>query len=267
MTNRDWDELGRQTSPSWYLDPIVARQKRDVHLELIRGWWTATGDESVLKTDLFEEAFGADRILQDLLPESRFVCGIDTAESTARAAAERGLEGRTAACDVRRMPFRRDAFHVVISTSTLDHFETREEFVLSLREIHRVMRPGGLLILTLDNPLNPLYPVLRLLSQSRLTPYLLGYTPTPETLARMLREVGFEVQEEEWLLHNPRLISTALFLCCRKLFGRYADRPVLWMLSAFALLGKLPTRRWTACFQAVAARRGVSGGGVAGRGE
>ncbi len=255
MRNRSWDDLGRQASPSWYLDPVVARQKRDAHLALIRGWWTVRGEESALKTDLFEEAFGADRILQELLPEARLVCGIDTAHSTARAAARRGLEGRTAACDVRRMPFRPGSFHVVISTSTLDHFETREEFVAALREIHRVMLPGGLLILTLDNPLNPIYPVLKFLSRSRLAPYPLGYTPAPRVLARMLEQAGFEVRKRDWLLHNPRLISTALFLACRKTLGTRADGPIQWLLRAFALLDKLPSRRWTACFQAVAASK------------
>lgn len=237
------------------MDPVVAAQKRDVHLALIRKWWAATGQECVLKTDLFEEAFGEDCILPALAPGARFVCGIDTASSTARAAFLRVPQARIVACDARRMCFKPAAFHLVVSTSTLDHFENQEDFFLALREIHGLLRPGGLLILTLDNPSNPLYWPLRLLSQTRLAPFLLGYTPSLTALKRALGDSGFEVERTEWLLHNPRLISTALFLCCRKLLGRRADEPIAWLLAFFAWLGKLPTRRWTACFQAVAARK------------
>ena len=123
-----------------------------------------------------------------------------------------------------------------------------------------MMRPGGLLILTLDNPANPLYAPLRWYSRTRFAPFYLGYTPRLGALKQVLGEAGFEVEQVDWLLHNPRLVSTALFLACRRLLGRWADGPVSWLLEAFGLLGRLPTRRWTACFQAVAARK-VGGGG------
>ena len=47
---------------SWYLDPLVARQKRDKHLALLQAWWNG-GSAMVLKTDLFEEANGYDELL------------------------------------------------------------------------------------------------------------------------------------------------------------------------------------------------------------
>lgn len=252
---RDWEEIGKQPSPSWYLDPLAAAQKREAHLNLIRKWWAATGQEYVLKTDLFEEAFGADRILPDLAPGAKFLCGIDTALSTALAASLRAPGAGIVACDSRRMCFTPAAFDVVVSTSTLDHFENQEDFFRALKEIHGLLRPGGLLILTLDNPSNPLYWPLRLLSRTRMAPFPLGYTPSLQGLKGALAASGFEVERTEWLLHNPRLISTALFLCCRKFLGRRADAPIAWLLALFALLGRLPTRRWTACFQAVAARK------------
>ncbi len=255
MINRDWEELGRQPTPSWYLDPLAARQKRQAHLDLIRKWWGGSGTEYVLKTDLFEEAFGEDRILPDIVPMAGFVCGMDESFSTTRAAALRHASGRAVVSDVRRIGFKTGAFELVISTSTLDHFTSRDDFIASLHEIHRVMQPGGLLILTLDNPWNPLYAPLRLYSRTRFAPFFLGYTPTMSTLKAVLEEVGFEVEDVDWLVHNPRLLSTALFLLCRRLMGGRADAPIAFFIRCFALLGKLPTRRWTACFQAVAARK------------
>ncbi|MBK9165901.1 MAG: hypothetical protein IPM24_00385 [Bryobacterales bacterium] len=55
--------------------------------------------------------------------------------------------------------------------------------------------------------------------------------------------------------HNPRAISTALFLMLARLLGARADRMIGGLLSAFSQLDRLPTRRLTACFQAVAARK------------
>jgi hypothetical protein len=112
----------------------------------------------------------------------------------------------------------------------------------------------------LDNPLNPLYAPLRWLSQSGLAPFCLGYTPSIGRLKQMLGQAGFEVCEVDWLIHNPRLISTALFLVCRRAFGRRADAPVRFLIRCFDLLSKLPSRRYTACFQAVLARKQGVGG-------
>lgn len=255
MGGRDWEQLGRQQTPSWYLDPVVAKQKRDVHLELVGKWRRGGHAERILKTDLFEEAFGDDRFLPDLFPTARIVLGIDEAFSTAQAASRRDLCGRVAVSDVRRVAFAQETFDLVVSTSTLDHFTCREDFVASLKELHRILRPGGLLILTLDNPLNPLYPPLRWLSRTGFTPFYLGYTPSVWSLKRMLDHAGFEVGEVDWLLHNPRLISTTLFLLCRRAFGRHADAPVRFLIRLFDVLSKLPTRRFTACFQAVSAQK------------
>jgi hypothetical protein len=67
--------------------------------------------------------------------------------------------------------------------------------------------------------------------------------------------VGLEPEGRDWLLHNPRGVSTVLFLALRRLLGRRADGAVRALLAAFDLLGRLPTRAATASFQAVAARR------------
>jgi len=61
------------------------------------------------------------------------------------------------AADARGLPLRTASFDLVLSTSTLDHFDSRREFVAAIAEIARVLRPGGRLVLTIDNPSNPLY--------------------------------------------------------------------------------------------------------------
>ena len=252
---RRWEDLGERPEPSWYLDRLTALQKRDVHLRLIRRWTAGLAIERMLKTDLFEEAFGEDRLLPELFPDARLVCSMDEAFSTVRAAARRfsRLAGRVTVTDVRQCGLKSEAFDLVLSTSTLDHFKRREEFLRSLREIGRLLRPGGLLILTLDNPSNPLYHPLKWFSRSRMAPFRLGYSPSLPTLRADLAEAGLRVEAEDWLVHNPRLLSTALFLVLRRLLGPQANAPIAALLRAFDRLGRIPTRRWTACFQAVAA--------------
>ena len=241
-------------APSWYLDPLVAEQKRKLHQDWIR---TATSNRSrgvVLKTDLFEEAYGADRVFDDLFPDMRLAVGMDLDHPTALAALRRYAPAfHSIACDARHLAFRSASMDLVISPSTLDHFECTEDLAASLDELARVLRPGGILLISLDNPQNPLYHLLRWVSRRGWTPYSLGRTVSLSSLAGMLIERGFRIETTRYLIHNPRGISTALFLALRKGFGRFASAPIRGLLGIFAVLGALPSRSLTGCFLAVSA--------------
>lgn len=252
-----WEELGQRKQPSWYLDALVARQKREFHLQLIADWTAGSHPQSILKTDLFEEGFGDDHILTDTQPKCPARFGMDTSHSTVLAAARRfpGLRGNLVVTDARQTGCRNESHDLIVSTSTLDHFETREEFHAAIAELVRSLRPGGLLVLTVDNPWNLLYRPLRLYSRTRLAPFFLGYTPSLPTLRRNLEALGMEIEDQRWLIHNPRLVSTLLFLGLRRVLGESATPAISFLLRCFSVLGKLPTRSLTACFQAVAARK------------
>lgn len=255
--HQTWEDLGSQERPSWYLHPLVAAQKRAIHLDLIRRWTEGLHPQRVLKTDLFEEAFGGDRVLADVAPNAGMILGMDAAFSTARAAARRnpGLARGLVAMDIRRPGFVDGCLDLVISTSTLDHFATREDFVESLKAVAGMLRPGGRLVLTLDNPWNPLFYPLRWLSQRPGAPFPIGYSPLIGRLCRDLEAAGLRVEERDWIIHNPRLVSTALFVAIERFLGRRGDALVRALLWTFSLLGRLPTRRFTACFQAVKATK------------
>jgi SAM-dependent methyltransferase len=244
---------------SWYLDPLVAEQKRRVHQELVRRWSRGVSPRTVLKTDVFEEANGDDRILFDLFPSEAHAVGMDIAPGYLAAARKRAPENgfsfvRT---DVRACAFATGSFDLVLSNSTLDHFATRGELRAALKELVRILRPGGVLIVTLDNPENPMYALLRWVTGRNWTPFVLGETASIRQLNTWLAECGVEITANEWLIHNPRLISTGLFMILRKLFGRFADPPVRTLLWMFALAARLPTRRFSACFVAACARKPV----------
>jgi SAM-dependent methyltransferase len=243
-------------TPSWYLDPLVAEQKRKVHQEWIR---TSTANRSrgvVLKTDLFEEAYGADRVFDDLFPDMGLAIGMDLSHRTALAATRRHAPAfRSIVCDARLLAFPSASMDLLVSPSTLDHFESTKDIVESLDELARVLRPGGVLLISLDNPRNPLYHLLRWFSRRGWTPYPLGQTVSLPSLTGMLTERGFRIEGTRYLIHNPRGISTVLFLAFRKVLGRFASVPIRGLLGGFALLGKLPSRSLTGCFLAVSAIR------------
>jgi SAM-dependent methyltransferase len=241
-----WDSVAAKPAPSWYLDQVVAEQKRKIHLSLVQRWTQDLNPRTVLKTDLFEEAFGTDHVLFDLAPGAELVVGIDVAQATVAGARQRGPQTGFSflASDVQNLAFRSESFDLVFSNSTLDHFDTRAELRASLQELVRAVRPGGLLIVTLDNPWNPLYPALRWWSRR-----------AESDLSRWLEEYGMEVIARDWLIHNPRGLSTVLFLGLRRLLGSHADLPIRGLLSLFAAIGKLPSRRFTGCFLAVCARK------------
>jgi len=240
--------------PSWYLDSLVAAQKREVYQRWIRNSLGARSRRVLLKTDLFEEAFGDDLLLLDLFPDTQLTIGNDIEKNTVRAAARRGkaqFQGMIG--DVRQFPLRSASVDVVVSSSTLDHFESKEELAQSLRELARVLRPGGVLLVTLDNPLNPLYYLLRWGTRRGWAPFELGATLSPAALRRMLVELGFEIESTDYLIHNPRGVSTLLFLALRRMLGARAQFPIRLLLGAFALLDRLPSRAITGCFVAVSA--------------
>jgi ubiquinone/menaquinone biosynthesis C-methylase UbiE len=249
--------VGSRPSPSWYLDRLVAQQKRRVHQELIRLWTSGLEVSRVLKTDTFEEACGDDQILFDLFPASACAIGMDLAWQTAHHARARcpSPNVRFLVSDARNLALRSASFDVVVSTSTLDHFDSPAALPEALKELARVLRPGGIAVVTLDNPRNPLYAILRWASRRGWTPFPLGYTASLPELVCHLQDAGLEVTATDALIHNPRMISTILFLALRRALGRHADGPIRFLLATFAALGHLPSRHFTACFVAACARK------------
>ncbi len=105
---------------------------------------------AVLKTDLFDEAAGEGVYARLQARAARF-CGIDISASTCRLATARYARLAATVADVRCLPFADESFDLVLSFSTLDHFASASEIEKALRCLYRVLRPGGYLLVTLDN--------------------------------------------------------------------------------------------------------------------
>jgi SAM-dependent methyltransferase len=186
--------------------------KREAYLDLLRRWGGETEKGWILKTDLFEEAMGQDAFLLDLTGGKGSVLGMDLSAAVIQEArrSDSGGRGSYLVADIRRLPFAGHTFDLVISPSTLDHFSDTSGLQVSLRGLRRIIRPGGRLIITLDNRRNLLDPLLRFFVKLGMAPYYIGRSYTVSELRRELAAAGFNVEATTAILHNPRLMAAAL---------------------------------------------------------
>lgn len=196
-------ELADELPPAW------RRLARREHLDLVERW-VGTPRGRWLKTDLYEER-GEDRALLPHLADADWV-GIDLSPLVADRSSRVVLG---LAADVRQLPFGAATFDGILSTSTLDHFDDEGSLREAVDELRRVLRPGGDLVLTLDNPANPLIRLRNALpsavaGRTGLVPFAVGETLDERTGRRMLETAGFSVVAVEHLLHVPHVVGTRL---------------------------------------------------------
>jgi len=206
-----WNRVAREWVQKGYSNELLAEHKRKTYLGLVARWADVASAQSILKTDLFQEASGPDQFLFDLGQVNSNVIGIDVSSEIVGLAKSRanayGVDaGKYLCCDVRHLPFRDSSISLIISDSTLDHFPGEADIVTALQELGRVLRPGGVLILTMDNKSNPTYPpyiIFRIWMRLRLSPYFIGRTLSLKKLRQNLEEIGFDVADCTAIFHYP----------------------------------------------------------------
>ncbi|MFN8624897.1 MAG: GNAT family N-acetyltransferase [Candidatus Binatia bacterium] len=253
---RYWDRLHRhlQDRPR-YLDAFLGALKRAAYLDLIEAWGGAPRGGRVLKTDLFEEAMGtADAFALDLCHSGTTVIGMDLSPAAvARARARNGTRLGHVAGDSRHLPFKDDSFALVVSPSTLDHFPDASDLHRSLREIARILAPGGRLIVTLDNRQNVFDPLLRLAIRLRRVPFYVGRSYTVRELRAELEAAGFTVEDTSAIVHHPRLMAVAAVTVANRLGWQPLVRAVQRALIAAQRFNTTRWRYYTGCFVAAKA--------------
>ena len=141
-------------------------------------WYASAFDEHYPLMQTYEDAWtevqaASVEVLLDLPPRARILdlacgygrhsrawretghrpAGLDFSSPLLRLARERAPEGRWVRGDMRRLPFRAGTFDAVaLLFASFGYFDTREEDRAPLREIRRVLRPGGGFYLELKNP-------------------------------------------------------------------------------------------------------------------
>jgi SAM-dependent methyltransferase len=164
---------------------------------------------------------GPGEMARELTRRGYDVWGLDIAEAMIRYARERCGSGRFQAGDLEHLPFRDNTFDAVVCLGVVEYQEAAER---SLREIWRVLRPGGRAVISTASAISPLYLVdrtlIRLTDAARPLYHFVKYrlrgrqAPMnrdaragcvhrrfyPWRWGRLLRSVGLE--PEEWVCHG-----------------------------------------------------------------
>jgi SAM-dependent methyltransferase len=217
--------------------------------------WLGHGREwdKVLKTDLFDEAVH-DGLVSRLTGISREVHGVDLSPEVVDAACKRCPHLVARCADTRALPYPDDTFDLILSNSTLDHFREPGDIEVSLGEFHRVLKPGGSCLVTLDNLDNPVIALRRKLPHSwmkrlNLVPFFPGETLTREGLRDSLQSVGFRVKDERTVLHAPRVLVVWLASLFEK-GPSWLGELLIKAVAGAEVLEKWPFSRYTGYYVA-----------------
>lgn len=253
-----WDRVAED----WTLNQQQALWRRHsdtINSELLRRWLPSQPVARLLKTDLFDEAVstGLCPILDDCAGQ---LVGVDVSQGIVEAAMRRFPNMETHVADVRQLPFDDSTFDVIVSISTLDHFESQHEIQKALIELSRLLRPGGRLLLTLDNLSNPvvwLRSILpeRLLLGLGLVPYRVGATCSPARLQTYCSNARLELLDKTAIMHCPRVLAVAGANLINSHASRQTQERYLKVLKSFEKLESWPSRFITGHFTAIHARK------------
>ncbi|HXO21199.1 MAG TPA: class I SAM-dependent methyltransferase [Thermoanaerobaculia bacterium] len=178
---------------------------RRCEIALIERWLGPLAGRRVLKLDLWNEAYNT-RILHWMAGQGADVAALDgsgvvaaRARANTRAA---GLSLGLLRADIRELPFAEASFDLAYTMGTIEHIA---EYRQALRELHRVLRPGGRAIVGVPHRWNLfLRPLLvTVLEAFDAYPYAPEKSFGASELRRDLRSAGFRVLDRGGLLITP----------------------------------------------------------------
>ena len=166
----------------------------------------------LLKSDLWDEAKNTE-ILYWAADRGARPVGVDIALSTvkeARAAARHAAWFSVS--DIRALPFAADAFDLIYSMGTIEHFP---DYPVAVAEMFRVLKPGGRAIIGVPNKLDPFLRPLMVHVLNRVNRYAYGMelSFTPGELRRLLERAGFRVIGLSGILFMPGWLRMADLWC------------------------------------------------------
>jgi SAM-dependent methyltransferase/GNAT superfamily N-acetyltransferase len=253
-----WDQILRAFDRPTPFDPWYAYM-RSVYGRLVATWLPTSGP--ALKTDLFEEAITDHHVLGKLGPGS---IGIDWSPEIAQAARKRlGDSYRVVVADVRHIPLRTASVGRILVASSLDHFIDKRDIAVALTELVRVLKPGGALVATFDNPHNPVVSLrnrlpFAWLHRIGIVPYYVGATYGRAEAEHILNSLGLRVKTTSAVAHAPRAPAIWLATFAGRLGRPGFCRVVEWLLARCEVMERLPTRYRTGYYIALGAEKDVT---------
>jgi len=191
------------------------QKKRDL-LNLVKRWLGSDLKKAVMiKTDLMEESVRVDDVLFDLSKEARQAFGMDISFKLTALAKKRpenhGLNIGYIVSDARKMSFRDNVFDFVLSNSTMDHFPEIEQ---ALKESFRILKPGGVMVITIHNKLEFTFYLYHFLKKAfKTNPHFhFEKTYTPWEIRDKLHNCGFIIEDYSTSSHVPMGLWVILYI-------------------------------------------------------
>jgi SAM-dependent methyltransferase len=251
----EWDVLAGEA-----FNAVWRAHADAVNRALLGRWLGRSRAGRILKTDAFDEAMG-DGALEPLDSAAGMAVAVDVAHSLLKAAAVRHPGLQVVCADARSLPVRPGSMDCAISLSTLDHFDSTSDIGMALGELARALKPGAALVVTLDNPQNPVVGLRNVLPQrplrtAGLLAYQVGATLDEAGLKRALAVAGFQVDGSAFILHCPRVLAVPMSNLIARRAPKLRKRWLAFLMG-WERLGRWPLARRTGHFVAVLARKPV----------
>jgi SAM-dependent methyltransferase len=243
-----------------HIDKVLGEYKAREFIDILKKWMPESGWGRFLKTDLREEAFGSDEILFSLPGDDICAMAIDIDPATVLMAQDKAREHkkkiRLLVADIRDIPMADSVFDVIISTSTLDHFENDRDLKRSLSELGRVAKPSAMLVLGLNNKKNILFRFCLTVGR------WFGWVQETNRFydlheaKRICQDAGWMIEDTDTLVHIISPANRLLLWVRRHSSPSCADAMAGEMVKLFRWLGRNHfLHSWTGWFIALKCRK------------
>mgnify|MGYP006287881503 CR=1 FL=1 len=225
-----WDAVAQcMRGRGYYFNQPLSFYKRGEFLKILAGY---KGEyfSRVLKTDVFEEAYGREDIVRYLSARSKTVYCADISHEIISDARQKRYKNAAYVCqNINEFSFRSNTFDFVFSSSTLGYADSVSRAV---GETYRVLIPGGRAVLSFNNKMNIGFRIMTCICMIfRIVPFSMSKSFTPRELERILQERGFRIERTEPIVHvlpfQQMLIHVLRKLRCEKgavnLITRYSN--------------------------------------------
>ena len=239
--NAYWDKVADKVG-DYYLIPRLAEYKNREYTDLL-GKWGIGVIKRILMTDLYEAACGNNGIYSYLNSISNDVLGLDISCKFCLKARDnfkqQNIDIGIISGDATMAPLANESVDVIISPSTFDHFPQVDQ---ALNECHRILRPGGKLILALNSANNPFFRLgVRLAERFKKYEYQTDYFYSVRQTTTLLEQAGFAAGRSTAIMHVPIGLTTLI-----EFFDRL-DNPITDLINGMVIgacrkWGRLDTR-------------------------
>lgn len=151
-TSDYWDKINLDIKKHYYWG-VMYSYKLGSYLKLFKKWNINFKNKTILITDLFDESFVKENLFRHIQNKQNKVVGVDISKIIIEKAKKKNNFENLIIADIKKLPFEKEIFDIIISPSTLDH--TSKKFLKSyLGELSRVLKKDGKILLTLHNKNN-----------------------------------------------------------------------------------------------------------------